>query len=510
LWLIALCMLAAPSTAVAAEYQIPPDNPFAATPGARPEIYAVGFRNPFRFSFDRTTGDLTLGDVGQDAREEIDFVPAGGASGGDFQWPCKEGTVDTPRTPSCPPLSNPIAPVFEYDHSAAGPEAITGGVVIRDPSMPSFVGRYVYADHYDLPIRTISLATPAASGDRAEAPGIGTTVAFGEDGMGGVYAVSLAGNVYKLGEDSGGAMTADLVTDDVTQPMNLSAPRGDPNRIFIVERAGDVLVRDGGTQSTFLDISPQVSTDGEEGMSSIAFAPDYATSGVFYVLYTDHSDFIRIDRFRRSATNPDVADPATQQHVLAIDHTSSLNHYGGQMAFGPDGYLYISTGDGALDNDEFDQFNNAQNLSTLLGKLLRIDPTPTAPVTPPSTPSSPGGPAPDKRAPTFFTKTKRSQRVLHLGGVVVYARCPGEGCKVTLTARLRVGKLSYPLTSVRKTLARGKRLRMKAKLTRRAKRALRNGMLGGAKLRVDVTLAARDAAGNPTRRHRATVRVRGG
>ena len=493
-FLLALAGMALPAAATGqAPYRIPADNPFAGTPGAAPEIYALGLRNPFRFSFDRANGNLTIGDVGQGAREEIDFVPAGGARGGNFEWACREGLTTGPKT--CTP-ANPIPPVFDYVNP--GDASVTGGVVIRDPSMPSFVGRYVYADFFQLPIRTIALATPSASGDRAEAPEIGSTVAFGEDAAGGVYAVSLAGSVYRLGEGAGGTMTATLVTT-VNNAMNLAAPPGDASRIFIVERAGRVILRTGGTNSTFLDISSQVSAGpGERGMSSIAFAPDYATSGRFYVFYTTPGNLIRVDEFRRNTANPNDADESTQRRVLQIDHTMSNNHYGGQLHFGPDGYLYVSTGDGGGANDEF---NNAQNLSTLLGKLLRIDPTPGAvPIN--------GLPATDTRAPRLRTKTKRRQRVLRLGGVVVYARCPGERCTISMTARLRVGRLSYPLRRVRRTLARGKRVRLKARLQRRARRALSKALEDGTRARVDVAVRARDAAGNRTSLRRAMVRVR--
>jgi hypothetical protein len=470
------------------------------TPGAAPEIYALGLRNPFRFSFDRATGNLTIGDVGQAAREEIDFVPARGARGANFQWACREGLIAGPKSSTCSPLANSTPPVFDYANPGDGSASITGGVVIRDPSMPSFVGRYVYADFFELPVKTIALARPSASGNRDEAPEIGSTVAFGEDAAGRVYAVSLAGDVWRLGEGAGGTMTATLVTDAATAPMNLAAPPGDTSRIFIVERGGRVIVRTGGANSTFLDLSSQVSdSPGERGMSSIAFAPDYGTSGRFYVYYTTPGNEIRVDEFRRSASNPNDADQSTQRNVLRIGHTMSDNHYGGQMQFGPDGLLYVSTGDGGGGSD---QFNQAQNRGTLLGKLLRIDPRP------PAAPAPAAGAPADTRPPRFRTKTKRRQRVLRLGGVVVYARCPAEPCRVSMIARLRVGRLSYPLRRVRRTLQPNRRARLRSRLQRRARRALRSALRDRTRVRVDVRLRARDAAGNGTSLRRVTVRVR--
>ena len=109
---------------------------------------------------------------------------------------------------------------------------------------------------------------------------------------------------------------------------------------------------------------------GERGLLSVAFPPDYATSGRFYVYFTDTGGDIRIEEYRRSA-NADLADRTTRRAVLGIEHSSQSNHNGGQLQFGPDGYLYAGTGDGGGGNDIHD---NAQNLGTLLGKLLRIDP----------------------------------------------------------------------------------------------------------------------------------------
>jgi glucose/arabinose dehydrogenase len=142
--------------------------------------------------------------------------------------------------------------------------------------------------------------------------------------------------------------------------------------LFIVEKAGRIhLVENGALQSTlFLDITDRVgSTKNEQGLLSVAFAPDFATSGHFYVNYTDQRGDTVVARFRLSAGDPRPADPNSEQKILQIEQPAA-NHNGGQLQFGPDGYLYIGTGDGGQAGDPW---GNAQNQDTLLGKILRID-----------------------------------------------------------------------------------------------------------------------------------------
>ncbi len=157
------------------------------------------------------------------------------------------------------------------------------------------------------------------------------------------------------------------------EPTYLSAPRGDARR-FVVERAGRIrIVRRGHVLGRpFLDISDRVTTGGESGLLSMAFAPDYASSHRFWVYYTDRQGFIQIDQFRTAAGNPNRADPGSRRSVLRVSH-HRFNHKGGQLQVGPDGMLYAGFGDGggAGDPDE-----NAQNLGRMLGKLIRIDPRP--------------------------------------------------------------------------------------------------------------------------------------
>jgi glucose/arabinose dehydrogenase len=158
-----------------------------------------------------------------------------------------------------------------------------------------------------------------------------------------------------------------------SSPTFVTAPRGDTHRLFVVERGGRIrVVKDGKKLGTpFLDISSNVRTDGERGLLSMAFAPDYAKSRRFYVYFTDNSGDIHIQEYRRSAGNPDVATKAGRRNLLTIAHREFSNHDGGQLEYGPDNRLYAGIGDGGSGGDPH---NHGQSLGTRLGKLLRIDP----------------------------------------------------------------------------------------------------------------------------------------
>ena len=158
-------------------------------------------------------------------------------------------------------------------------------------------------------------------------------------------------------------------------PLFVTSPPQDQRRLFVVEQGGKVRVVRGGRTlaQPFLDVSSQVTSGGEQGLLSIAFPPDYAESGRFYVYFTDRDERQRIVEYRRSAQSEDRADPSSARVVLVMDDPEA-NHNGGQMTFGPDGLLYVATGDGGGANDQHGSRGNAQDLGSLLGKLLRIDP----------------------------------------------------------------------------------------------------------------------------------------
>ena len=157
-------------------------------------------------------------------------------------------------------------------------------------------------------------------------------------------------------------------------PVQVTSPRGDRARQVIVEQDGQIRMRKNGRVlgRPFLDIANIVEFNGgERGLFSVAFAPDYAKSGLFYVFYTERGGDLRLDEFRRSS-NPDVALPGSRRRVLKIEHSRYGNHNGGQLQFPPSGgSLYVSTGDGGGSGDPD---RNGQDLSSLLGKILRVNP----------------------------------------------------------------------------------------------------------------------------------------
>jgi glucose/arabinose dehydrogenase len=175
-------------------YAIPTGNPLRGVRGKRPEIWAYGLRNPYRFSFDRLTGDLVIGDVGQDSWEEVDFARQGTGAGANYGWSIWEG--DHRYKPGASPHA--VFPVLEKSHSAEHYCAIIGGYVVRDHSVPSLYGRYFYGDFCNPQINSVSLSPGHARGDRATGLSVSAMSSFGQDTAGHVYALSLSGQVYRL------------------------------------------------------------------------------------------------------------------------------------------------------------------------------------------------------------------------------------------------------------------------------------------------------------------------
>lgn len=168
------------------------------------------------------------------------------------------------------------------------------------------------------------------------------------------------------------------IAGSLQRPVVITHAGDGSGRLFIVEQSGVIKVYDGTKilPAPFLDITSVVkSTGGEQGLLGLAFDQNYATNGYFYVDYTGKSGAVGdtvVARYSRSAANPNVADPGSATVLLPIAQPEA-NHNGGDLHVGPDGYLYISTGDGGGGGDQHGAIGNGQDLSTLLGKILRID-----------------------------------------------------------------------------------------------------------------------------------------
>ncbi|MCW2951255.1 MAG: glucose/sorbosone dehydrogenase-like protein [Conexibacter sp.] len=175
-------------------YSVPAGNPFVGRSGARPEIYAYGLRNPWRFSFDRATGDLTIGDVGQDQVEEVDFVARGRGRGANFGWRAFEGRRR--EDPALQVMAD-VKPALTYRHADGGC-SVTGGYVVRDPRLPRLQGRYVYGDYCAGELLGARLAPERATARGSLGLRVPGLTSFGEDGAGRLYAVSQSGPVYRL------------------------------------------------------------------------------------------------------------------------------------------------------------------------------------------------------------------------------------------------------------------------------------------------------------------------
>jgi glucose/arabinose dehydrogenase len=176
-----------------------------------------------------------------------------------------------------------------------------------------------------------------------------------------------------------GAVTLGLVSykTGFSQPVAIANAGDGSGRLFVVEQAGRVriITRAGTLRSTpFIDIRSRVACCGERGLLGMAFHPSYRTNGRFYLAYTDSTGALVVGEYRRSSSSANRAS-TTERRIIRIPHSSYSNHNGGQLAFGPDGYLYIGTGDGGGGGDPLE---NGQRRSAPLGTIVRIAPNVTS------------------------------------------------------------------------------------------------------------------------------------
>jgi glucose/arabinose dehydrogenase len=369
-------------------YTVPKSNPYVGKPG-RDEIFSIGLRNPFRFSFDSKTGDIWIADVGWNTWEEIDRAKLSQANGANFGWHIFEGPDPCSGCgfgPGTDPPPHYIGPVHSYPHNAPSGEkgsVIIGGVMVRSASLPSLRGRYVYSDNYVGDLRSYN---PASHKETELGPTIDgpSSIVTGLDGS--VYVTALyTDRVYKLvdssanpvqpkarppahpGDGRGGVRLAKLGNFD--SPDYVTSAPGVRGTTYVVQRAGKVIAFRHGHKHTFLNITKRTTTDGERGLLSIAFDPHFQRNHLFYSYSTDRKGNIEIDEFH--AASPRQANRKSRRTVITIPHPGQSNHNGGTAQFGPDGLLYFGTGDGGAAGDPPE---NAQNKKVLLGKLIRINP----------------------------------------------------------------------------------------------------------------------------------------
>lgn len=315
-------------------YSIPASNPFVGVNGYAAEIWAVGLRNPWRFSFDKETGDLWIGDVGQNAWEEIDFQAASSNGGENYGWNCYEGD-DEYQTNGCGPEANFTFPIHTYVNNGWPYCSVTGGYVYRGTEYPNMQGHYIFADYCagDL----WSIYDNAGSWEHMDHETTSFSISsFGEDHNGELYFTDLGGEVYKIVDNASGTGLPEVSYESFATGLNkpvLVATDGS-TYLYVVEQDGVIKQFDlnGNDLGVFLDINEVVSSsadnpggyDAELGLLGLAFHPDFANNGYFYVNYTDNSQNTKISRFQYEHPTYDCVADACVENVDGMGEYSSL------------------------------------------------------------------------------------------------------------------------------------------------------------------------------------------
>jgi glucose/arabinose dehydrogenase len=242
------------------------------------------------------------------------------------------------------------------------PSDVQGSVLVTGPDHVQHALLYTSTLTDLAPGDYVVTAQPVAIGTATYVPSLATQSVTVTAGATATVTVDYAPRVVSLG--------LALVASGLDRPVYLGAPDGDA-RQFIVLRGGRIVVLQDGKvlAQPFLDLGAGVSSSGDGGLLSMAFDPKFKSNGYFYVVYTNLQQDIVVERFRAPA-GAASADIESRLAILRIPHRDYTSHYGGQLEFGPDGYLYLSTGDGGGADDPL---GNGRNLASLLAKLLRID-----------------------------------------------------------------------------------------------------------------------------------------
>jgi len=304
-------------------YSIPPTNPFVNNPTARKEIWAYGLRNSWRYSFDRLTGDLWIGDVGQDLWEEVDFQAAGDTGGHDYGWRCYEGFHSYNTTGPCPADSGTL-PVFEYPHGSEC--SITGGYVYRGAQIGSLYGKYVFADYCVGALRMLQNEVNGIYSDVTLIPGTFAITSFGEDKWGELYACSYTsgsnGKVYKI-TDQDCAPVATVLSDTsiffchYSKPV-LKAPQGQDlvyqwlnhGDSIVGANAAQLAVQDTGTYSLVVTNAAQCTATSQAIHVLPSVAVDASISPIADVCFNSFGTQIQVTTSGGTFTGTGV-DPET-------------------------------------------------------------------------------------------------------------------------------------------------------------------------------------------------------
>lgn len=290
------------------------------------------------------------------------------------------GGTPTPTPAPTPSPSVNRAPTFTSPQSASTPENNSGTIYTAaasdpdgDPLSFSISGGVDAAAFRITPAGALSFATPPdfelpTDSDRNNNYLVRLAVS---DGRGGTASLDLIVTVADAASDG---FRVTRVGAGFAQPLFVAPVPDGSGRVFVVEKAGRIRILNPATgaiaATPFLDVSAQISADGERGLLGLATAPDFAASGVFYVYLTNRDGDIELRRYRSAAGNRDVTDPASADALLTIEHSQFSNHNGGWIGFGPDNLLYLAVGDGGGSGDPL---GSGQNRNSLLGKILRID-----------------------------------------------------------------------------------------------------------------------------------------
>jgi glucose/arabinose dehydrogenase len=327
------------NTSAFGNYAVPADNPFVSDPNVDDRIWALGLRNPFRWSFDRLTGAMWIGDVGQGAQEEVHYRPAGSTGGVNYGWRCFEGHIPTPGLQPCTLNSSaPYAPpVYDYPNPSGSSSSVTGGYVYRGTEYPNFRGYYIAADVYS---GQVHILWPRAGGgfdSSVQAGSANGVVGFGEDENGVLYAVSLFTNtLYKVVATGGTALPVRLSN------VQLRKESGYNEINWIASSEEDALyyrIQHSFNGSSFIETGKQTAGTNREGRYTFRHYTN-SNASLFYRIAVEkrngalvYSDVLRVPgEARNQQVYPTIVKgQSLMLSAVAADRVVIMNSQGAQV-----------------------------------------------------------------------------------------------------------------------------------------------------------------------------------